>query len=100
MHRNRDRCFPIAPDAPVPPPRAGGVVVKAGARILVCGGVSRGLVGVVVGLSPHSFDGPCWRIRLDAEPRREAHIRANYLCPEPERSDEDVLGPLRNNVSG
>jgi len=70
--------------------------VSPGARILVINGASRGLVGVVKAPSKFSFDGePCWVVQLD-ELSHTSTIREGFLCPEPERSDEDVLGPLRN----
>jgi hypothetical protein len=70
--------------------------LKAGTRILVINGASRGLVGVVRGASKFSFDGErVWTVKLDAF-AHESSIRESFLVPEPERSDEDVLGPLRN----
>lgn len=65
-------------------------------RILVINGASRGLVGKVLGPSKHTFDGElCWRVQLD-EYVNESTIRDSFLVDEPERSDEEVLGPLRN----
>jgi hypothetical protein len=67
-----------------------------GTRILVCEGASRGDVGVVLGKSQFAFDGEdCLVVQLDARPY-ESVIRASFLVPEPGRSDDDVLGPLRN----
>lgn len=66
-----------------------------GARIMVIEGASRGDVGAVVGVSRFTFDGEtCWIVQLDDRPY-ESVIRASFLVPEPERSDEDILGPLR-----
>lgn len=65
-------------------------------RIMVIDGASRGLVGVILGPSKHRFDDEiCYRVQLDAYPY-ESTLRESFMVPEPERSDEDVLGPLRN----
>lgn len=67
-----------------------------GDRILIVAGMSRGLVGRIVGPSIHRWDGDhVWAVRLDAEPQRDAHIREEMMAPEPSESDEDVMGPLR-----
>ncbi len=62
---------------------------------MVIEGAARGDVGTVVGLSKYSFDGEaCWTVQLDERPY-ESTIRASFLVPEPAKSDEDVMGPLR-----
>jgi hypothetical protein len=69
-----------------------------GTRILVCEGASRGDVGVVLGKSQFAFDGEdCLVVQLDDRPY-ESVIRASFLCPEPERSDEDVMAFLRRTT--
>jgi hypothetical protein len=74
--------------------------VTPGARIMVVEGSARGDVGVVLGPSKYTFgDEAVLRVQLDGA-IHESHLRASILVPEPERSDEDVCGPLRNNVSG
>lgn len=70
--------------------------LKPTARCLVVGGVCRGDVGVVVGPSKYTYDGErIWRVQLD-DYTYESQIRETFLVPEPTKSDEDVLGPLRN----
>lgn len=70
--------------------------MKAGDRVLVINGASRGLVGRVEGPSKFSFDGEiCWSVKLDYYVH-VSQIRETFLVPAPAQSDEDVLGPLRN----
>lgn len=77
-----------------------GHAVKRHDRIMVINGASRGLVGEVLGPAKYTFDGEqTYRVQLDAF-AYESTIRESFMVPEPERSDEDVLGPLRNTVSG
>lgn len=69
---------------------------RPGHRILVVEGSARGCVGVVLGSSPHRWPAEhVWRVRLDESPERESHMREGVLVPEPEKSDTDLLGPLR-----
>jgi ribosomal protein L24 len=75
-------------------------LVKAGDRVLVIGGACRGDVGAVKGLSPYTFEGErVWFVQLDGF-KYQSQIRETFLAPEPTKSDEDVLGPLRNQVPG
>ncbi len=70
--------------------------MKPGDRVMALEGDSRGYVGVILGPSQYRWDDEqLWRVRWDAEPYREAHVRDSVLGPVPEQSDEDVLGPLR-----
>lgn len=74
--------------------------MKPGDRVLVINGASRGLVGAVIGPSKFRFDDEtCWSVKLDHYVHVST-IRESFLVPEPTKSDEDVLGPLRNSVPG
>jgi hypothetical protein len=65
-------------------------------RVMVINGAARGDVGRILGPSKHSFDGErMFRVQLDGRPY-ESTLRESFLVPEPTKSDEDVLGPLRN----
>jgi hypothetical protein len=74
--------------------------LRKGVRVLVVEGACRGDVGGVVGPSPYTFDGErVWFVQLDGF-KYQSQIRETFLAPEPTKSDEDVLGPLRNQVPG
>jgi hypothetical protein len=71
-----------------------------GVRVLVVEGACRGDVGVVNGLSPYTFHRErVWFVQLDGF-KYQSQIRETFLAPEPTKSDEDVLGPLRGQVPG
>jgi hypothetical protein len=69
-------------------------------RVMVIEGVCRGDVGIIKGPSKYTYDGEqIWLVQLDGY-TYESTIRESFLVPEPAKSDEDVLGPLRNTVPG
>jgi transcription elongation factor len=68
-----------------------------GDRVMVISGSERGRVGTIKAPTEFAFDGcRCWRICFDDDDLRQPAIRDDFLAPAPTKSDEDVLGPLRN----
>lgn len=71
-----------------------------GDRVLVTGGVCEGELGTVVGPSPYTFNGEVvWYVQIDGAGYTST-IRASFLVPAPQPSDEDVMSPLRRAVPG
>lgn len=73
---------------------------RPGDRVQVTGGVCEFDVGTIKGPSPYTFSGErVWFVQLDGY-SYVSTIREAFLAPEPTRSDDDVMAPLRNTVSG
>ena len=74
--------------------------MKAGDRVRVTGGVCECELGRLVGPSPYTFNGePVWYVQVDGAGYTST-IRASFLVPAPQPSDDDVMSPLRRAVPG